>query len=83
MSRRPLTVPTEPERRIKQDPWGLALALNVIEYDFGAFTKTVAEGLAAIGRPGLGEITTWVSKQAPGNLGVAKKVRASHKRSAF
>lgn len=39
MARRPLTVPFEPTRHLREDPWAIRLALDVIEYDFGVFTK--------------------------------------------
>lgn len=39
MARRPLTVPFEPTRHLREDPWAIKLALDVIEFDFGVFTK--------------------------------------------
>ena len=39
MTRRPLTVPLEASRHYSDGPWGLALALDVVDADFGAFAR--------------------------------------------
>jgi hypothetical protein len=66
MARRALTVPYEPEKADRDGgPWALALALDVIEADFGIFVKVVAECLTALGKPDVPQIAHWLGKRFP------------------
>jgi len=84
MTRRPLTVPLEASRHWTDGPWGLALALDIIDCDFGPFAKRLAEGLSALGRPSRGELAVWLSRCCPDEHAptLAKKVRSCRRRRA-
>ena len=78
MTRRPLTVPLEASRHYSDGPWGLALALDVVDADFGAFARRLADGLTALGRPTRSELTSWLARNCPGEHAptLTRKVRA-------
>ena len=79
MTRRPLAVPLEATRHLSDGPWGLALALDVIEADFGPFARLLADGMSALGRPSRAELAGWLARNCPSEHAptLSKKVRKS------